>query len=83
MVVRGRRELREPPPRENLLRHRRKQCGYPVADGTLEGTVITCPRHGSQFDVITGARERGPSDLPIRTYRVVADGDATFVDVPR
>jgi len=66
----------------HAIRDECPHAGASLADGTLEGTVITCPRHGSQFDVTTGARERGPSDFPIRTYRVVSDGDATFVDVP-
>lgn len=63
----------------------RDECphnGASLADGVLEGTVITCPRHGSQFDVTTGARERGPSDFPIRTYRVISEQDGTFVEVP-
>jgi 3-phenylpropionate/trans-cinnamate dioxygenase ferredoxin subunit len=25
-----------------------------LAQGTLEGTVVTCPRHGSQFDISNG-----------------------------
>lgn len=63
----------------------RDECphnGASLADGALEGRIITCPRHGSQFDVTTGARERGPSDFPIRTYRVIVDGDETLVEVP-
>lgn len=63
----------------------RDECphaGASLADGDLDGTVITCPRHGSQFDVTTGSRERGPSDFPIRTYRVWTTGDATWVEVP-
>ncbi len=68
--------------RLHAIRDECPHAGASLADGTLEGAVITCPRHGSQFDVTTGARERGPSDFPIRTYRVVADADATFVEVP-
>lgn len=63
----------------------RDECphaGASLADGQLEGTVITCARHGSQFDVTTGSRQRGPSDFPIRTYRVVADGGGALVEVP-
>lgn len=63
----------------------RDECphaGASLADGDLDGTIITCPRHGSQFDIVTGARERGPSDVPIRTYRVLRTEDATFVEVP-
>lgn len=68
--------------RLHAIRDECPHAGASLADGTLEGRIITCPRHGSQFDVTTGARERGPSDFPIRTYRVVADADATFVEVP-
>jgi len=28
--------------------------GGSLAEGTLNGSVITCPRHGAQFDVKTG-----------------------------
>ena len=51
-----------------------------LADGSLEGSVLTCRAHGSQFDVFTGARVRGPSDFPLRTCRVVEDGDAVYVE---
>ncbi len=63
----------------------RDECphaGASLADGVLDGSVITCPRHGSQFDVRTGNCERGPADFPIRTYRVLTAEDATFVEVP-
>ena len=52
-----------------------------LADGTLEGPTLTCRAHGSQFDVCTGARLRGPADFPVRTYRVVQDGGETYVEV--
>lgn len=52
-----------------------------LADGELEGSVLTCPAHGSQFDVCTGARLRGPSDFPVRTYRVVQDGERVYVEL--
>ncbi|MDD5338234.1 MAG: Rieske 2Fe-2S domain-containing protein [Dehalococcoidales bacterium] len=32
--------------------------GGDLSAGTLEGTVITCPRHGSQFDVRNGKNTR-------------------------
>lgn len=69
----------------NRLYAVRDECphaGASLADGVLEGTIITCPRHGSQFDVTDGSRRRGPSDFPIRTYRVVVQGDETVVEVP-
>jgi 3-phenylpropionate/trans-cinnamate dioxygenase ferredoxin component len=45
-----------------------RQCS--LAEGKLDGTVITCPCHGSQFDVTTGARLRGPAARGIKTYPI-------------
>jgi nitrite reductase/ring-hydroxylating ferredoxin subunit len=68
--------------RLHAIRDECPHAGASLADGSLDGQVITCPRHGSQFDVTTGSRERGPSDFAIRTYRVVVTEDATYVEVP-
>ena len=29
-----------------------------LSEGTLDGNIVTCPRHGSQFDVRTGENVR-------------------------
>jgi nitrite reductase/ring-hydroxylating ferredoxin subunit len=48
------------------------QCS--LASGELEGTTVTCPCHGSRFDVTTGALLRGPAQEPVPSYPVrVAD----------
>jgi nitrite reductase/ring-hydroxylating ferredoxin subunit len=39
-----------------------------LAEGDLDGTVVTCPCHGSQFDVTTGGVLRGPAQEPVRGY---------------
>ncbi len=54
-------------------------AGARLSEGELAGTVVTCPRHGSQFDVSTGERLRGPADVPIETYRVQVDGGQVFL----
>ena len=50
-----------------------RQCS--LAGGTLEGTTVTCPCHGSQFNVTTGAVIRPPAVQPVRSYRVQVEGD--------
>ncbi len=42
--------------------------GGPLWEGELEGHTVTCPWHNSQFDITTGAIERGPTTHPIPTY---------------
>lgn len=34
--------------------------GCSLANGTLDGTTVTCVCHGSQFDIASGAVLRGP-----------------------
>ncbi len=54
-------------------------AGATLSEGELEGPVVTCPRHGSQFDVRTGERLRGPADVGLRTYPVLEDGGQVYV----
>jgi 3-phenylpropionate/trans-cinnamate dioxygenase ferredoxin subunit len=49
--------------------------GGPVAEGTLEGGVIECPRHGARFDVRSGAVLCLPATSPVPTYAVRVEGD--------
>lgn len=49
--------------------------------GDLAGPTITCPGHGSQFDVTTGQRTRGPSDLGLTTYPVIVEDGSVFVQI--
>jgi uncharacterized protein YbjT (DUF2867 family)/nitrite reductase/ring-hydroxylating ferredoxin subunit len=54
----------------------------PLSEGSLDGTTVTCPLHGAQFNVWTGAVLRGPATDPLETYTVTVDGDVGRVDVP-
>lgn len=49
-------------------------AGAVLSEGELEHRTVTCPRHGSQFDVCTGERLRGPADTDIARYDVVVSG---------
>jgi nitrite reductase/ring-hydroxylating ferredoxin subunit len=44
-------------------------------EGTITGSVVTCPYHGSQFDVSTGAVLRGPAIEPLESYPVEVEGE--------
>jgi len=61
----------------NICTHR--QC--PLAKGELEGTTVTCPCHGSQFDVTTGAVLRGPAEESVESYSIRVEGDAFQVEI--
>ena len=52
----------------------------PLNKGTLDGSTVTCPWHGSQFNVCTGAVLRGPAAQPLKTYRVVVEGEIGRVE---
>ncbi len=43
--------------------------------GHLEGDLIRCPRHGAEFDVITGAAVSPPAVRPVQTYPVRVRGE--------
>ncbi len=52
----------------------------PLTEGTLDGSTVTCPWHGSQFNVCTGAVLRGPARDSLKTYPVIVQGDVGRVD---
>jgi 3-phenylpropionate/trans-cinnamate dioxygenase ferredoxin component len=61
----------------NICTHRR--C--PLAKGELEGTEVTCPCHGSMFDVTNGAVLQGPAEEPVGSYAIRVEGEEIQVAV--
>jgi chlorite dismutase len=52
----------------------------PLAEGTVENGVLTCPWHGSRFDLAHGCEiVRGPAVRPPRAYSVRVDDGVIFV----
>ncbi|MDR7448813.1 MAG: non-heme iron oxygenase ferredoxin subunit [Armatimonadota bacterium] len=62
---------------DNTCPHR----GCPLGDGALEGFTVTCPCHGSQFDIRTGAVLMPPALTGVRAYPVQVQGDEVRVVV--
>jgi nitrite reductase/ring-hydroxylating ferredoxin subunit/hemoglobin-like flavoprotein len=48
--------------------------GGPLNEGKMDGETVTCPWHGSCFNVKTGEVVHGPARQPIQTFRVTIDG---------
>ncbi len=55
--------------------------GGPLGKGTLDGTIVTCPWHGSKFDVTSGAVAGPPARVAEPSYEVRRDGDDVQVAV--
>ncbi len=45
-----------------------QQCS--LAEGELDGTIVECPCHGSQFDIMTGEAVQGPAVDPVDVFEV-------------
>jgi nitrite reductase (NADH) small subunit len=55
--------------------------GGPLADGLVEGTTVTCPWHGWQFDIRSGKTPLGPKIVqPV--YEVKIENQDVLVAVP-
>ena len=52
--------------------------GGPLGEGALDGAIVTCPWHGWQYNVSTGACEANPR-IQLSCYDVRVDGDEVMV----
>ena len=64
-------------------------AGGDLSKGKLEGKIVTCPRHGSKFDVTTGKSISGPKIgfLRLKTkdemaYEVKVEENKIKINVP-
>jgi 3-phenylpropionate/trans-cinnamate dioxygenase ferredoxin subunit len=56
----------------------------PLCEGDWdpEDCLVTCPRHGSQFDLRTGIPRSLPAYEPVATFAVRVDNGVVKVEVP-
>lgn len=56
--------------------------GASLADGTLEGSTVTCSWHGAEFNCKSGKLEKFPAKIKdLKSYQTVVESDSVFVQV--
>jgi len=61
---------------DNVCEHQ----GGPLAEGELDGCIVTCPWHGWTYDVRSGASPDDP-DTSVQQFSVKIEGGDVFVAV--
>jgi nitrite reductase/ring-hydroxylating ferredoxin subunit len=56
-------------------------AGAPLVEGRLDGEILTCPWHGSQFRVTDGSVIRGPADEPLKSYSLLVQDGFIFTQL--
>ena len=62
---------------DNTCTHR----GGPLGEGKLNGESVTCPWHGANFNVKTGAVTKPPAGAGVRSFPVKVEGDDVLVEL--
>jgi nitrite reductase (NADH) small subunit len=62
---------------DNTCTHR----GGPLGEGNLRGATITCPWHGSQFNVTNGQVLSHPAASDVSSYPIKIEEDSVWVAV--
>ena len=52
-----------------------------LSTGALRDDCVSCPLHGSRFNVRTGEPREEPATVALRTYPVRIEGDAVMVKI--
>ena len=53
--------------------------GGPLGEGELEGTLVTCPWHGWQYDITTGCNADDP-EVKVASFPVRLEGDDILIE---
>jgi nitrite reductase/ring-hydroxylating ferredoxin subunit len=55
--------------------------GGPLSEGEVEGTTVTCPWHGAQFNLTSGAALTPPAPEGVKSYKVRVEGEEIQLEV--
>jgi 3-phenylpropionate/trans-cinnamate dioxygenase ferredoxin component len=55
-------------------------AGLSLTEGSLDGCIVACPKHGGKFDVTNGKAVALPAFKGLQTYAVEIEGDAIYID---
>lgn len=55
--------------------------GGPLSEGAVEGTTVSCPWHGAQFDLATGQALTPPASVGVKPFKVRVQGDQVQLGV--
>lgn len=56
-------------------------AGGPLSEGSVEGCKVTCPWHGADFDLKTGAVLGPPAFEGVKAFKVLVESDEIKVEV--
>lgn len=62
---------------ENKCAH----IGGPLCQGNVDGYIVTCPWHGSKYDIRDGSLKGGPALKGVKSHKVKIDGEDILVDI--
>ncbi|HKV90782.1 MAG TPA: Rieske 2Fe-2S domain-containing protein [Thermoplasmata archaeon] len=54
--------------------------GGPLEQGHVASGVVSCPWHGSKFELANGHVVGGPAQRPVAAFRVRAEGDGLVLE---
>ena len=56
-------------------------AGAPLAEGTLDGEILTCPWHYSQFNITNGQVLKGPAYKSLKVFKVQERDNTIYIDL--
>ncbi len=55
--------------------------GGPLSEGSVEGTKVTCPWHGAQFELTSGQVLTPPAAVGVKSYKVHVQGEEIKLEI--